>query len=250
MVAPTELALLQSPAVLPPWIVHLNLIEILLHYVMTAFLISIFLRLRFYHSIYRLTEYVMTQCPRIYALIDRHKFGFLDRGTILLCGANVIIFLIYFLLIRVFCQGCSMTLAKLAEINPSILVWHLLLAGCMLALDGALIAQVSVIQEQRILDDLRFAEGWLGGKTNQLLENALGKWNPISWFANKQAKESVQWLSELFRYSMTLMIVQLAIRFLLVTSLFTTWMVCDPVTNAQNSGHPVALAAKENPTNP
>jgi hypothetical protein len=96
---------------------------------------------------------------------------------------------------------------------------YLLMIGIMITVDVVLTVQTSVVDEDRIIQDLEFAERWLGGKVYNVLQ-VLGRWNPIKNYADNMTAQTMLWLNVLFHGSIRSMIAQTAVRVIVGTSLF------------------------------
>ena len=93
--------------------------------------------------------------------------------------------------------------------------------GIMITVDIVLTVQIGVVDEDRIIQDLTFAEKWLSGKVYNVLQ-VLGRWNPIKNYADNMTAQTMLWLNILFHGSVRSMIVQTAIRVIVGTSLFVS----------------------------
>jgi hypothetical protein len=152
-------------------------------------------------------------------LIHEHWFLCVRDRLLMQVGVYGGILVSYWLLSRLVWPTASISVADLSAYHPLVLVLYLFLIGVMIACDLVLTVQTSVIDEDRIIQDLTFAERWLGGRVFGVLE-MLGKFNPIRNYADNMTAQTMLWLNVLFRGSVRSMIVQTAIRLIVGTSLF------------------------------
>ena len=213
--------------ILPHFILYdFNLLRGFIWYVSIMFGISLLLRLRFYGSVFSIARHVTESCPNVTSLILQHRFLCIANGLVVRIGIYSGILGVYMALNRWVWPSAFVSLADLAQPYPIVLVGHLVLIGIMITLDTLLIAQVSVVDVDRVTHDLSEAEGWLGGSINQIL-GLLGKWNPIKKYADATTRETIVWFNEITRNNLTLLIVQPALRILVAFSLFSSYYLLD-----------------------
>jgi hypothetical protein len=208
-------------SILPRWLLDVNLLKVFLWYITLLFFVSMGLRLRFYHSVYVIAQHVRFSCPRVFSLINEHWFICLRDGLLTWFSIYLTLLGPYVLLNQFVWPKANVSLADLQDVHHGLVTLLLALIGVMLAIDGILLAQVSVIDTERVRNDLTWSDGWLGGKLNFLLAH-MGKWNPIKWYADKVTHENMRWLNKVFRNSIWSMIVQLAIRMAVAVFLYVS----------------------------
>lgn len=226
-----DILLEKAPPWLPSFILELNLIRAFFWYVAILFLISLFLRLRFYLTIYNITRYIAEQCPNVFRLVHEHWFLCVrDRflQLVILYGG---ILVTYWLVSRLIWPTASVSVLDLAEWHPWALLGNLFLIGTMVTIDIVLVGQTSVIDQQRIIQDLKYAEGWLGGRLYRVL-NVLGRFNLIKNVADNMTAQTMVWFNVLFRGSMRSMIAQTAVRVIVGCSLFASHAIIENIAPA------------------
>ena len=209
------------PALLPDWLLHVNLLRCFIWYISIIFAVGMLLRLRFYWSLYDVADHVSRSCPSVFELVHGHWFVCVKDGIILRVGLYVAVLTVYLALNYLVYPLASINLLQLAADSPALLAFHLVLVGVMVTVDTVLMAQVSVIDADAIKQELTYADGWLGGNVNHFLQ-FLGKWNPIQKFADAKARQNLQLLNEVFRNSLALLTVQLVLRITCALALFMT----------------------------
>lgn len=214
-----ELLLKPASPWLPPFLLDLNLIRAFLWYIAIMFCVSMGLRLRFYLSIYNITRYIAESCPSVFRLVHEHWFLCVRDKFLWQVGIYGGVVVAYLLLSRLVWPTSSISIQELADWNPAILMTYLLMIGVMIAVDVVLTVQTSVVDEERIIQDLEFAERWLGGKVYNVLQ-VLGRWNPIKNYADNMTAQTMLWLNVLFHGSIRSMIAQTTVRVIVGTSLF------------------------------
>ena len=200
-----------AAAILPECVRQFNLLRGFLWYISLAFTISLLLRLRFYYAVLRVARYVSDSCPNIYQLMQRHWILCITNGLVPLVGLYLGILIVYVGLNQFVWPLASINLIELAETGPERLVLHVVAISLMITVDAVLIAQVGVIDSERVQSDLSYAEGWLGGNLNQILQR-LGKWNPIKRYADSKARENLLWFNDIFRANLRLIIAETVLR--------------------------------------
>lgn len=210
-----------ATAWLPDAALHANLLRWFAYYITAAFLTSTFLRLRFYHSIYRVANHVRQSCPNIVALLTEHWNACLCQGLFYRVGGYVGVLLAYEILIWFVLPGRTLTLANLADVGAGPTALVLLVTSAMISIDVFLIAQVGVIDANRIKSDLTTAEGWLGGRVSEWMR-LLGEWNPIKHYADYHARKSMSYFNMVFRGGLENMILQLSMRAVAAGSLIVS----------------------------
>lgn len=205
--------------ILPEMLLHANLLKLFLIYLGLTFIISLSIRLRFYRSVYEIAMHVRQECPNIFLLIHEHWLMCLSNGLIPLVSVYAAVLIVYSGLNNLVWPFAFVSLHELADPHPWALVAMLCLVGVMITVDALLITQVSRVNVAQTIADLNFAESWLGGHLNQML-NFLGRWNPIKKYADQKAHENLVWMNGIFHQSVASMIVQLLLRLTVAISLF------------------------------
>ena len=217
-----------APGWLPDFILDLNLLRVFIWYVAILFLISLALRIRFYLSIYDIARYVAEACPSVFRLVHEHWFLCVRDRFLTLVGLYGGILAAYLLVSRLVWPAASVSVRDLADADPLLLVGHVVLFGLMVATDLVLVLQTSVVDKNRIIQDLAFAERWLGGKVYSVLD-MLGRWNPIKNYADNLTAQTMVWFNVLFRGSVRSMIVQTVLRVFVGSALFISNAVLHPM---------------------
>lgn len=212
----------KPPTILPEWILHQNLLQLFLWYIAGVFLLSLLLRVRFYHSVLEVVRHVRYSCPRIFSLVNEHWFLCLRGGLVTWASLYLVLLAPYYWLNQHVWPRATVTFHDLGAMHPAILAFALVLIGLMLTLDLLLLAQVSVIDVDRVKADLTWSETWLAGSLYRMLEN-LGRWNPIKRYADQVTRQNIQWLNRVFRYSLWSMITQLGLRLSVAVSLYSSY---------------------------
>jgi hypothetical protein len=206
------------PPILPDAVFSINLLDAFMVYVTLAFVASLVLRMRLYLSIYRIATFVAASCPNVFKLVHQHIFVLVQNGIVGLGAAYGGVLGVYFLVTKVLFPESSLSVNDLSG-HPLALLCMLVLCGLMVAVDTVLIVQVGTVDPKYVEEQLRFAEGWLGGRINRALD-ILGSWNPIRRIADWQTHVALREFNHLFRYNLALMLYQTAIRAILVLFLF------------------------------
>lgn len=209
---------------LPTWLLEANLLRAFLWYISLLFLVSLGLRVRFYHSVYEIAQHVRYSCPRIFSLIHEHWFLCLKDGLITWVGLYLALLVPYSILNNFVWPRARVSFLDLAALSPEYLAFVLVLGGLMLTLDGLLIAQVSVIDAARIKSDLTWSEEWLAGSLYRFLDY-LGRWNPIKLYADALTLENIRWLNRVFRTGLWSMMLQLGLRLSVAAMLYACFLL-------------------------
>jgi hypothetical protein len=209
------------PAFLSSRVLALDLIELFMVYVTLAFVASLVLRWRFYLSIYRVSTLVARECPNVFKLLDRHLPMLMQNGVVPMLVAYAAVFGLYFLYTRVFFPGCTLTIADFDR-TPAALVGVAALYGAMIAVDAVLILDIGRIDEPTVAADLRLSEYWLGSRLTRGLD-VLGRWNPIRVYADYQTRLVLRDFNRMFHYSLAWVLVQSALRAVLVVAMFAVY---------------------------
>lgn len=202
---------------------NFDLLHGFLIYISITFVINLALRVRLYAALYVIANHVRWECPAVYRLLHEHWMLCVRNGIIPMLALYVALMAAYMALNRFVWPLASVSVADLARLGPSILPLELGLVGLMVAFDLLLIGQTSKVDAERVIADLSYAEGWLGGNLNNLLQ-FLGKWNPIMRFANQKAQENSLWFNGMFRNSLAALIVALGLRLATAISLFACYV--------------------------
>ncbi|MGL4462856.1 MAG: hypothetical protein ACRC1K_11960 [Planctomycetia bacterium] len=211
--------------ILPEWLLQLNLLRAFIYYITAVLAASVLLRARFYYAVFTLAKHVSQSCPRIFELVRDHWLLCIEDGLLARFGAYALIMSVYSLLNNFVYPESSVSVQQLLQLHPAVLVFHLVLIGWMMAVDFILLARISVIDADRIIRDLTFAEGWLGGNINHLLDRWLGTYNPLMRYARRVAQDNIVWLKDVFRSSLDLMVTQLVLRLVAAFSLFVSMIL-------------------------
>lgn len=220
------------PPFLPDGVWYADILRFFGWYITVAFVTSLIMRWRLYTAFYRIAAYFAKECPNVFLLLHRHWPALVKNGVTPLLAAYGAILALFVLCTRVVFPGSTLTLAEI-EHTPLLLVATVAGLGGMVAIDCWLIFSVSSIDEQFAQAELRFAEEWLGGRIVKALD-FLGKYNPIRAYADYQTRMVVQEFNALFRYSLKVMVFQVAVRSVVVFLLFA--MVAAKGTSAAAGG--------------
>lgn len=210
-----------APSILPAYVRDVNLLRVFIWYVTVLFVASLAIRLRFYSAVYAVTRYVARSCPNVFRLIHEHLFLCVRDRLLSLVYVYGGILVAYLVLSRWVWTDAYVSPLQLAELDPAVLLLTLVMSGAMVAVDLVLTLQASVIDKKRVIEDLKYAESWLGSRWHAVL-NVLGRWNPIKNYADHVTAETMLWLNVLFRGSMRMMILQTSLRIIVGTCLFVT----------------------------
>jgi hypothetical protein len=197
---------------LPGPLIRWNLLTGFIVYVTFIFVVSTLLRIRFYHSVYRIALYVKQKCPNVFALLENNWSECVEDGVVVRTIFYLAVLAPYLIFTRVVFPSASLNVVDFAERAPLLFVCMLGLFGLMAGIDLFLLVQVTVVDVPRIVADLELAERWLGGRINRLFERMLGTWNPINRYAQAQTRQTLTWFNGIFRSSMSIMILQVGLR--------------------------------------
>jgi hypothetical protein len=167
---------------------------------------------------YRIARYFAKECPNVFLLVHRHWPALIKNGVTPLVIAYCAILLLFWICTRFVFPGSSLSLAEI-ERTPLFLALTIAGLGAMLAIDCWLIFSVGKVDEQFTMAELRFAEAWLGGRINRMLD--FFGWNPIRQYADYQTRKVVEEFNSLFRYNLKVMTFQIAVRSVVVVLLFS-----------------------------
>jgi hypothetical protein len=205
-----------------------DLLAWLLYYVAGVFLLSLAMRIRLYWNVYSIARLVADSCPNVFRLLQRHLPMIIQNGIVSMLVAYGLIFLVYFIYARVVFPGCRLSIEDFTTM-PGMLTLVLFLGGAVIAVDLALLVQVTAIDVPYVQKELRFAESWLGGRVTRILD-ILGKWNPIRIYADYQTRMALREFNVLFRTSMAVLIFQVCMRLALVFALFIAYAYHEGMT--------------------
>ena len=204
---------------LPDIILRLDLLHAFFWYVSSYFACSLILRFRLYRNVYWVARHVQDSCPHLFELLSEHWWLVLQNGMIAMVGVYGLIMAIYLTLNHFVWPQAHISLAELQQYDPSHVAGCLILIGIMLTIDLVLLCRNAVFDAKQVVEDLNFAESWLGGHMNRWLD-LLGTYNPIRLYARHQARENVQWFNQMFRTNLSAMTAQLVVRIAVAFTLF------------------------------
>lgn len=214
----------EAPRILPEAILEFDLLRAFIWYISIYFATSLLLRVRMYVAVFRIIRHVQDECPIIYKLIQKHWLRILTQGLVVMVGVYLILVSIYMVCNQLVWPMAHVDIEFLASIHRIVLVYNLVLIGAMLCVDGVLLVQMAVIDEARVKSDLTWAEGWLSGRINRILDWLAGHKNPIRRYADRQVREYIVWLNKMFRGSLASIIGQIVLRVVVAASLFTCYV--------------------------
>ncbi len=201
----------KTPAYLPDALLDFNLLNLFIVYVASMFVISTALRARFYRAVWEIAVYVKNSCPAIFELLEKNWSQCVRDGVIVRCGYFAVVFIPYVVFTRFVFPQAHISLRQLVDISPLLTVSTLILAGLMVGIDFFLVFQVTRVDAAKIKSDLEFGERWLGGRVAKWFD-LLGSWNPIRRYAHAITQDSMSWFNEVFRNSVSVMILQTVLR--------------------------------------
>lgn len=212
-----------APPILPEVVLEFNLLRGYIWYISITFAFSLLLRLRFYRSIYVIAKHVSDSCPHVYDLLRQHWLLCVANGIYPRVIVYLVVMTVYMVLNEFLWPRARISMAEIASPNPTELVAMLVLIGLMITVDMLAILQVSVIDSERVVSDLNFAESWLSSPLSQFFQ-FFGKWNPIKRYASAKARENLTWFNEISRNNLTSLTVQVVLRIVVALGLFLNYV--------------------------